>query len=115
MIASRFTLPGEGQRHAFELLVVLELDGVQAGEFDRDGRGAGDPGRGVVVGDVDLLHIPPGDHVALRRAPVAGDAAPRPGTSARRWWCRAAAEELGVIAAALPMPAGSSSGASRRR
>ncbi len=66
-------LAGEGQRHAFELLVVLEFDGVEAGELDGDGRGAGDAGRGVVVGDVHLLHVAAGDHVALRGAPVAGD------------------------------------------
>jgi hypothetical protein len=66
-------LAGEGERQAFELLVVLELDRVQAGELDGDGRGARDAGGGVVVGDVHLAHIAPGDHVALRRTPVAGD------------------------------------------
>jgi len=35
-------LAGEGERQAFELLVVLELDRVQAGELDGDGRGARD-------------------------------------------------------------------------
>jgi hypothetical protein len=52
---------------------VLELDGVEASELDRDGRGTGDPGRGVVVGDVHLLHIASRDHVALCGAPVTGD------------------------------------------
>ena len=66
-------LAGERQRHAFELLVVLEFDRVETGELDGDRRGAGDAGRGVVVGDVHLLHVAPGDHVALRRTAVAGD------------------------------------------
>ena len=64
-------LAGERQRYALDLLVVLELDGIQAGEFDGDRRGACDARRGVVVGDVHLLHVATGDHVALRGAPVA--------------------------------------------
>ena len=71
MVASRFTLPRERQRDTLDLLVVLELDGVQAGELDGDRRGARDAGRGVVVGDVHLLHVAAGDHVALRGAAVA--------------------------------------------
>ena len=66
-------LAGKRQRHAFELLVVLEFHRVKAGELDGDRGGAGDAGGGVVVGDVHLLHVAPGDHVALRRAPVARD------------------------------------------
>ena len=37
------------------------------------GRRPGDAGGRVVVGDVHLFHVAPGDHVALRRAAVAGD------------------------------------------
>ena len=72
MVASRFTLPANVSAHALELLVVLELDGVQPGELDRDRRGARDAGRRVVVGDVHLLHVAAGDHVALRGAAVTG-------------------------------------------
>ena len=52
---------------------MLQLDRVQPGELDRDGGGAGDPGGRVIVGDVDLLHVAPGDHVGLRRAAIARD------------------------------------------
>ena len=52
---------------------MLELHGVEAGEFNRQRSSAGDARGGVVVGDVDLLHIAAGDHVALRGAPVPGD------------------------------------------
>jgi hypothetical protein len=45
---------------------VLEFDRIQPGELDRDGRGARDAGHRVIVGDVDLLHVAAGDHVALR-------------------------------------------------
>jgi len=55
---------------------MFEFDRVQAGELDRQGRGAGDAGRGVVVGDVNLLHIAAGDHVALGGTPVPGDQHP---------------------------------------
>src|SRR6202012_146716 len=63
-------LAREGKWHTFQLFVVLEFDGVEPGEFDRDGRGAGDPGRGVVIGDIHILHIAARDHVALRRTAV---------------------------------------------
>src|SRR6202008_3555695 len=58
---------------ALELLVVLEFHGVEPGELDGDRGRAGDAGRGVVVGDVHLFHVTPGNHVALRRTPVPGD------------------------------------------
>ena len=52
---------------------MLEFDRVQTGEFDGDRGGAGDARRGVVVGNEHLAYVTPGDHVALRRAPIAGD------------------------------------------
>jgi hypothetical protein len=64
-------LAGERERYTLDLFVVLELNGIQAGELDRDRRGAGDAGNGVVVGDVHLLHVAAGDHVALGGTPVA--------------------------------------------
>src|SRR6185295_2976601 len=36
-------LAAEGEWYALGLLVVLELDGIQPGELNRDRRGAGDP------------------------------------------------------------------------
>ncbi len=63
----------EGQRHTFELFVMLQLDGVQPREFDGDGGGSSDTGRGVVVGDLHLVDIAVGDVVALSGAPVTGD------------------------------------------
>ncbi len=72
MVASRFTLPGNVSATPSSFFVVLQFHRVQAGELDRDRRGARDPGRGVVVGDVDLLHVAAGDHVALRGAAVTG-------------------------------------------
>jgi hypothetical protein len=51
---------------------VLELNGVEASELDGDRRGAGDAGDGVVVGDVHLLHVAAGDHVARGGTPVTG-------------------------------------------
>ena len=91
MVANRFTLPAERQRHALDLLVVLEFDGVQAGELDGDRRGARDARRGVVVGDVHLLHVATGDHVALGGRGGRRPSPRRRDTSARRSWCRAAA------------------------
>src|SRR6185312_14216623 len=44
----------------------------QPGELDCDRRDARYPGRGVVVGDVNLLDVAVGDHVALGGTAVAG-------------------------------------------
>src|SRR5262249_39959033 len=66
-------LPRKGERHPFELLVMLEFDRVKPGELDGDRGRARNTGGGVVVGDVHLAHVAPRDHVALRGAPVAGD------------------------------------------
>ena len=63
----------EGQRDAFDLLVVLEFDGEQPDHLDRDPGGAGDPGRRVLVGDVDLLDVARGDEVAHGGPAVPGE------------------------------------------
>jgi hypothetical protein len=59
--ASRLRLPVQGERHALDLLVVLELHLEQAHEFHRDARRPGDPDNRVVVRREDLLDV------ALRR------------------------------------------------
>ena len=61
------------ERHdrPLDLLVVLELDLVEAHELDGDACGAGYPDDAVAIGGEDLLHVTVGDDVAHRRAPVA--------------------------------------------
>jgi hypothetical protein len=47
----------ERQRHALDLLVVLELDGEQPHHLDRDAGRPGDPDGGERVGDEHLLDV----------------------------------------------------------
>ena len=56
MVASRLTLALK-LRPPFDLLVVLQFDGVEPGELDAMAAVPGDTGGGVVVGDVDLLNV----------------------------------------------------------
>ena len=83
----------EAERHALDLLVVLEL-GLEEPDHlhGRTGR-PGDGHRRVAVGGEDLLHGPVGDDVALGGPPVAGhdhavrdSAGPPP-------WCRGGRSE----------------------
>ena len=60
------------QRHALDLLVVLELGLEQPDHLDREAGRAGDADAGVLVGREDLLDVALGDDVAHRGAPVAG-------------------------------------------
>jgi hypothetical protein len=66
----------EGERHALDLLVVLEFDSEQTNQFDCDTRSSGNARSGVLVGDVDLLHVTVGDQIALSGAPITGDQHP---------------------------------------